>query len=319
MIEPKELPTSPVVEVETLVPAQVLSEALPDDDDDCIICYQTIYRPATTECGHSACESCLMHWALTAMDVKSDLSDLTSSLAIEGIKFKCPTCRTYTQAKFSLEQNAKLEARYPEEYAARASETDGTVKDVNDGSATQTMVLMFGNSHRKIPPSVSPETGKVRTHEWTFFLQSSRQDIIEKVEVILHPSYRQNRLISLTMPPFSTTHIGWGYFTIFAGVQLKEGWQWVDEDMAVDSARGRPKDRLPIQWLLDFRENGAQINRMVKFRQIEQASEVECEQDEELDLGPLADLMSAAEIAEFRETWRLKQAAKRAKEAATTT
>lgn len=314
MIEPKEMAPTPEVEIRDLVTEKALQDALPDDDDDCLICYQTLYRPAKTECGHYACESCMLHWALTAMDVRSDHSNLPSNLAVDGIKFKCPTCRTYTQAKFDATRNSKLEARYPEDYSARASEENGINADPEDEFATQTMVLMFGNSHRKIPPSVNPETGRIRTHEWTFFVQSSHQNIIEKIEVILHPTFRTNRLVTLNKPPFSTTHIGWGYFTIFAGIQLKEGWQWVDESMAVDSARGRTKDRLPIQWLLDFRENGGQNNRLVKFKKIPKQVEAESD-EEELDLGSLADLMSEAEIAQYRESQRHKRVARRAHEA----
>ncbi|KAL8845766.1 MAG: hypothetical protein Q9198_011354, partial [Flavoplaca austrocitrina] len=204
-------------------------------------------------------------------------------------------------------------AKYPEHCASRFAEFGNSDTRPQDEYATQSMVLMTGNSYRKVPPSISPYTGMTRTHEWTFFVQSSRQDLIEQVDVILHPTFRQDRLVVLKEPPFTTTHLGWGYFTIFAGITLKEGWEWVDEERVVDSdaSKGRLRDRLPVEWLLDFGGNGGQRNRLVKFRKVERNQEEEqtvAVEDEDLDLGALAELMSAAEIAQLREVRRYKKA-----------
>lgn len=314
IITPKELPASPVVEADRLLPSEILQDTAIDDDDDCVICYQTLYRPAKTECGHSACESCMLHWALMAMDVKPEDQQLSVTLSVDGMKFKCPTCRTYTFATFDAKRDELLHAKYPEDYASRLAELGSSHTGPEDEYATQTMVLMTGNSHRKVPPSISPYTGMTRTHEWTFFVQSSRQNLIEQVDVILHPTFRQDRLVVLKEPPFATTHLGWGYFTIFAGITLKEGYEWVDEERAVDSdaPKGRVRDRLPVDWVLDFGGSGSQRNRLVKFKKVETKQEkektVEVEDDDDLDLGPLAQLMSAAEIAQLREVRRLKKA-----------
>ncbi|KAK5084742.1 hypothetical protein LTR05_005820 [Lithohypha guttulata] len=315
LIEPKEQTQSAEVEIETLLPSELLQDGLPDDDDDCVICYLTLYRPVRTECGHSACEP-------SAMDIMTDHSTLPSNLAVDGIKFKCPTCRTYTQATFDTERSELLKSRHPEDYASRAAEVDDIEASSDDGFGTQTMLIMFGNSHRKLTwtadSSLAATSAEKDTHEWTFFVQSSRQDLVEKVDVILHPTYRENRLVTLSHPPFATTHQGRSYFTIYAGIQLREGWQWVDEAMAVDSdaRKHRYKDRLPIEWALDLHENGQQTNRLVKFRKIQPEKGkmmdnpvVDVEEEEELDLRTLAGIMSETEIEQLRHTRRFKRRA----------
>lgn len=314
IVEPKELFEPPLVEAATLLPSELLRDTTTDDDDDCVICYQTLYRPAKTECGHSACESCMLHWALMAMDVKLEDQQLPVALSVEALKFKCPTCRTYTSATLDSRRDRLLQSSHPEDYASRLAELGTSDSGPEDEYATRTMVLMTGNSHRKVPPTVSPYTGMTCTHEWTFFIQSSRQDLIEQVDVILHPTFRQDRLVVFHEPPFAATHMGWGYFTIFAGITLKEGWEWVDEERAVDSdaQKGRVSDRLPVEWVLDLGGGGSQKNRLLKIRKVRKEQDGEERQDAEdeldVELAGLAGLMSAAEIAQLREVRMSKRA-----------
>ncbi|KAJ9653837.1 hypothetical protein H2198_007003 [Neophaeococcomyces mojaviensis] len=307
-IEAKGLVAAPIVEPTLELRSPAVDDVL-DADDDCVICYQTLYRPAKTECGHSACQSCMLHWAMTAMDACNDEIQLPSNFVVDGIRFTCPTCRTYTTAAFDEEQNARLQQRYPDDYASRAIE-EATEASPDDEFANQNMVLMLGNSHRKVEPSISPYSGKIRTHEWTFFVQSSRQDVIEQVKVILHPTFRQDRLVILREPPFSTTHLGYGYFTIYAGIQLGEGWEWVDEPMAVNVDKTRKKATLPVEWLLDFRGNGSRKTQVVKFKKVKPEPVVDSE-DESIDMSDLALVMSETEIAELRETIRARRAARK--------
>ena len=298
------------VKAEDLLPARILQETVADDDDDCVICYQTLYRPVRTNCKHAACESCMLHWALTALDnPKAEELPSNFGFSVEGIGFKCPTCRTYTEARYNKELDDKLRIKYPNEYAARHAEEAQFILDTDDSS--EKMMIMFGNSHRKVPPTISPHSGRVREHEWTFFVKTSKQDLIEFVHVVLHPSYREERLVTLSEAPFSCTRLSWGFFLIFAGIQLKEGYEWVDEPRAVDSdaENGRVRNRLPIEWLLEFGGNGRQENRTVKYKKVETASAQE-EQEEE-DLGELAFLMSEAELRELRKVRRFKSAAKK--------
>lgn len=277
-----------------------------NEDDDCVICYLTLHRPALTECGHTACENCLLHWSLSAMDMKAT-KEIPSNLglSINSIKFKCPTCRTYTSASFNVERDAALRLKYPNEYAERDIKAAESSQD-----NTQTLVLLHGNSHRSIETEIDEDSGLKLKHEFTYFVQSSRSDSIEKVEVVLHPRYRQNRLVKLTEPPFSTTHKAFGYFMLFAGVTLKEGWEWVDEALAVDSdtEKGRRKDKLPLRWSLEFEGDGGQETKFMKVRRTKGKDE-NVEEEEEDDLGPLAVLMSPKEIEMLRETRREKKRA----------
>ena len=282
----------------------------------------------------------MLHWALTAMSVNPADQALSMSLSVDGLKFKCPTCRTYTSARFDAGRDETLRTRYPEEYEEREAEAATTAAEAQAGDdGVHTMTLMTGNSHRKVPPSISPHTGMARTHEFTFFIQSSRPDLIDTVEVILHPTFRENRLVTLREPPFTTTHLAWGYFIVYAGVTLKRGWEWVGEERAVDSNKegGRCGDRLPMEWGLDFGGAGSQKSRLVKYREVTRdgsgkgKEEVEGEgeakaeknevgnedEDEDLDLGVLAELMSASEIAELREVRRLKRVREREQAAGT--
>lgn len=316
VINEKDIISEPTTKVEQILSNgihEVVAYEDEDEDDDCVICYATLYRPVKTECGHSACEGCMLHWALAAMDECIEQTELPSNLTVDGIKFKCPTCRTYTTANFDAELDARLHKRHPEEYAARAAEQREPEDSPEDEYATKTMLIMLGNSHRKVDPTPSPYTGSMRHHEWTFFVKSSQPELIEEIQVILHPTFREDRLVTLREPPFSITHKGWGYFTIFAGLQLKKGYEWIDEERAVSSNRDRKKDRLPFDWLLDFRGNGSQTNRLVKFRKIQ--SEAEQSDEEMADLGVLAEFMSETEIEQLREVRRLKRAARRAQEA----
>lgn len=315
VLNEKDVIAEPTTQVEQILSTRIHEAvAFDDEDDDCVICYSTLYRPVKTDCRHSACEACMLHWALAAMDECAEHADLPTGLTVDGIKFRCPTCRTYTTAAFDAEQNARLQARYPEEYAARAAESASTEDTPEDEYATKTMLIMLGNSHRKIEPEPCPYTDNKRRHEWTFFIKSSQSELIQEMQVVLHPTYREDRLVTLKEAPFSLTHKAWGYFTLFSGIQLKKGYEWVDESRAVSSIRDGPKDILPFDWLLDFRGNGSQTNSLVKFRKVQPETEQRPD-DDMADLSVLAELMSESEIEQLREVRRLKRAAQRAEEA----
>lgn len=314
IVNEKDIIAEPTTKIEQILSTRIHEAvAYDDEDDDCVICYATLYRPVKTECRHSACEACMLHWALAAMDECTDQAELPSNLSIDGIKFRCPTCRTYTTATFDSVLNSRLHARHPEEYTARAAEQALSEDNPDDEYATRSMLIMLGNSHRKIEPEECPYTGKTRHHEWTFFLKSSQPERIKEVQVILHPTYREDRLITLREAPFSITHKAWGYFTVFLGLQLQKGYEWVDEECAVSRARDGKKDLLPFDWLLDFRGNGSQKNRLVKFRKVR--PEPEQPDEDNADLSVLAEFMSESEIEQLREVRRLKRAARRAQEA----
>lgn len=132
------------------------------------------------------------------------------------------------------------------------------------------MTLQVGNTHRKVPPSISPFSGKIRTHRWDFFLVASRPDIIESVDLLLHDSFKHHRFVTLREPPFTKSSLGWGYFRFTSYITLREGWEWLSPDAVNSSSKDRgPKDRLPIDWCLNFDGFGEQLVMTAEFRKLD--------------------------------------------------
>lgn len=81
------------------------------DDFDCTLCLKLLYEPITTPCGHSFCRSCLFQ----SMDRGN----------------KCPLCRTVLfissrTCAVSVTLSNIIQKNFPEEYAERKSEHDGS-------------------------------------------------------------------------------------------------------------------------------------------------------------------------------------------------
>src|SRR4051794_5165143 len=70
-----------------------------DLDDLCPICHLLLYRPVTTRCRHTLCESCMAHWAdvsLTSSITIVSLDEQPISTDTNEVEAKCPMCRTLT-------------------------------------------------------------------------------------------------------------------------------------------------------------------------------------------------------------------------------
>lgn len=225
-----------------------------DDNDICPICRQLLYRPATTTaCRHAACHACLLTWIATSRPEPQLLGAyfrVSSEPEIDGTSFGCPICRTETTISLDKARNSQLESTYPLLYQERATPDD---------EANQIMIIQLGNTHRKVPPSISPYSGMMRTHHWTFFLKSSHTDLIDSVDLILHESFRNHRFVTLRKPPFTKSSLGWGYFRFTAFITLRDGWEWESPDAMNSESRTRGrKDRLPVEWTLEFGGSGSQ-------------------------------------------------------------
>ncbi|KAG6364810.1 hypothetical protein INS49_006414 [Diaporthe citri] len=233
-----------------------------DDNDLCPICRQLLYHPATTTaCGHAACHTCLLTWIATSKSEPQPLDGsfrISSEPEIDGISFGCPLCRTETTVVLDEARSSQLESTYPILYQERAMQNTET---------DQLMIIQLGNTHKNVPPSISPYSGMTRTHHWTFFLKSSHTDLIDSVDLILHETFRNHRFVTLREPPFTKSSLGWGYFRFTAYITLHDGWEWVSPD-AMNSAsrpRGR-KNRLPVEWILEFGGSGSQSLTTVPIR-----------------------------------------------------
>jgi hypothetical protein len=227
-----------------------------NDSDMCPICRQLLYRPTrATACGHAACHACLVAWVATSSAEPQPL-DATFRIStspepeINGISIGCPVCRTETTTALDEPWSSQLESMYPALHSERATGYTDTEK---------LMVIQVGNTHKNVPPSISPFSGIPRTHYWSFFLKTSHPDLIESVDLVLHESFRNHRLVTLRKPPFTKSSLGWGYFRIGAFITLRQGWEWASPDAVRSSSKGMgPNDRLEVGWQLDFGGIGKQ-------------------------------------------------------------
>lgn len=233
------------------------------EDDLCPVCQLLLFRPVTTKCKHTLCESCMAHWAdvsITSQMTIVSLDDIPTSMPANSVEARCPMCRTSTTASLNPSLAETLRSRYPSTYANR--QVEESIPSDED-TTIETLTLYIGNTHRLKPPE-NPEDTTSNKHEWTFFVRPSRTDIIEEVQIFLHPTFRPPRVIR-SLPPYEIRRLGWGYFTITAHVILKAGYSWVSED-AERAPDGAEKGMLPLNWTLDFDGDGRQGRCRLKVR-----------------------------------------------------
>ena len=224
------------------------------EDDICPICHLLLYRPVTTTCKHTLCESCMAHWASASQTFAMTIVGLDDEPSVNPtpLSARCPMCRTPTTASLNAKLHRSLRARYPTLYIAREAEE----QPANDTSI-ETLTLYIGNTHRLRPrhPDEDYETSNI--HEWTFFVRPvSHAHIIEEVQIFLHPTFRPSRIIRTTAP-YEIRRLGWGVFTITAHVILRAGYRWVSGE-AERAPDGAENGMLALRWTLDFAGRGTQ-------------------------------------------------------------
>lgn len=222
-----------------------------DDDDLCPICQLLLHEPVKTTCGHTLCNFCMATWASTSLQAPMVIVDVDEEPmpfdAVTDLEARCPMCRTLTSALPDAQRDAALRSKYPQTWTQRYRET--AAERASESTASlQTLTVHIGNRHTLVPARTNGLAEN--QHEWTFFVQPSRTDIVEEVHIHLHPTFRQNHVIR-TRPPYAISRLGWGTFTITASVILKAGYSWVSED-AQDTPDGAAKGMLPLEWTLDF-------------------------------------------------------------------
>ena len=227
-----------------------------NEDDICPICHLLLYRPVTTTCKHTLCESCMSHWASASQTFAMTIVGLDDDPSVDQtpLSARCPMCRTPTAASLNTKLHRSLRARYPTLYVTR--EAEELEQPANDTSI-KTLTLYIGNTHRLRPrhPDEDYETSNI--HEWSFFVRPvSHTHIIEEVQIFLHPTFRPSRIIR-TMPPYEIRRLGWGVFTITAHVILRAGYKWVSGE-AERAPDGAEKGMLALRWTLDFDGRGTQ-------------------------------------------------------------
>lgn len=173
------------------------------------------------------------------------------------LEANCPMCRTHTTASPDRALARQLERKYPVTYAERKVE-----EEVERGSrigedGVEGVMILIGNKHRLIRGADDDNE-----HDWTFFVRTSRPDLVKEIRVYLHPTFRPPRL-TLRNPPYEVRRLGWGTFTIEAEIVLKSPYSWV-----VDNA-GTVQSALELTWELDFEGRGRQGRVRAKVKNIE--------------------------------------------------
>ncbi|KAH7385430.1 hypothetical protein DE146DRAFT_681005 [Phaeosphaeria sp. MPI-PUGE-AT-0046c] len=241
------------------------------DDDLCPICQSLLLTPVRTQCNHLLCASCMAQWAdvsntnriePSSWDV--DLEDLVRRLRDPNydptydLEANCPMCRTQTAAVPDQKLAKELESKYPTVYAKRKAE-----EEVERGSrlgqdGVEGIMILIGNKHKRIRDS-----DDANEHDWTFFVRTSRPELVKHVRVFLHPTFRPPQL-TLREAPYAVRRLGWGTFTLEAEIVLKEPYQWI-----VDSS-GPTQPGLELTWPLSFERNGRQGRVRAKVRKTEE-------------------------------------------------
>ncbi|KIW70585.1 hypothetical protein PV04_02841 [Phialophora macrospora] len=250
-----------------------VKEKTVDQDDLCPICHLLLYKPVRTRCNHTMCEACMAQWAdvsISSQLAHVGLDDEATVFLPHDVETRCPMCRTSTNSVPDPTRERALQRDYPSSYQVREIESKEGEED-DFGSTVETLTVYIGNEHTEIRAA----EGSNNKHQWKFFVRPSRTDLIEEIQIFLHPTFR-NPIIVLDRPPYAVTRLGWGYFTIYANVILKAGYSWLSSD-AEDTRDGAPKGKLPLEWQLDFNGRGSQGRLRLKVRKEKEGQEVEDE------------------------------------------
>ncbi|KAJ4984598.1 hypothetical protein SVAN01_09920 [Stagonosporopsis vannaccii] len=235
-------------------------------DDLCPICQLLLFTPVRTRCNHLLCASCMAQWA----DASSSNDIVHSSWDVEledfdpnydptyDLEANCPMCRTHTTASPDNALADQLQHKYPLTYAERRVEEEVERGSRVGQNGVEGVMILIGNKHKLITGGEDDNQ-----HDWTFFVRTSRPELVEEVRVELHPTFRPPRVI-LRRPPYQVRRLGWGYFTLEAEIILKAPYTWVP------SASGTRQRGLELTWTLDFTGDGRQGRVKAKVKRLEE-------------------------------------------------
>nr|XP_033336602.1 YEATS domain-containing protein 2 [Megalopta genalis]XP_033336603.1 YEATS domain-containing protein 2 [Megalopta genalis]XP_033336604.1 YEATS domain-containing protein 2 [Megalopta genalis]XP_033336605.1 YEATS domain-containing protein 2 [Megalopta genalis]XP_033336606.1 YEATS domain-containing protein 2 [Megalopta genalis] len=83
--------------------------------------------------------------------------------------------------------------------------------------------IIIGNISKWIPPEWREDAA---SHKWTMYVRGNKDnpdidDFVGKVRFFLHPSYRPNDVVEVTIPPFCLSRRGWGEFPLRVQLHFK--------------------------------------------------------------------------------------------------
>jgi hypothetical protein len=155
-------------------------------DDQCAICHALLYKPVTTKCHHTMCESCMNLWAEISINQQIAIVSLDEhhmTLHPSELEIKCPMCRTSSTAAADADREALLRSQYPQTYALRGAEEQTAVE--GDLTDVESLTLYVGNTHQLVKHDDDDGNEYPNKHDWKFFVRPSRNDLIEEVHVYL--------------------------------------------------------------------------------------------------------------------------------------
>lgn len=96
------------------------------------------------------------------------------------LEANCPMCRTHTNASPDKTLARQLEKKYPATYAERRVE-----EEVDRGSrvgqgGVEGVMILIGNKHKLVRGAQD-----ANQHDWTFFVRTSRPDLVKEVRIEL--------------------------------------------------------------------------------------------------------------------------------------
>lgn len=235
-------------------------------DDLCPICQLLLYTPVRTQCNHLLCASCMAQWADASSTNNIEPSSLDVNLTdfdpnydpTYDLEANCPMCRTHTAATPDQTLARVLEQKYPVAYAERRVDEEVERGSRADQNGIEGVMILIGNKHRLLRGAEDDNQ-----HDWTFFVRTSRPDIVKHVRIDLHPTFRPP-VVTLRKPPYEVRRLGWGYFTLEAEIVLQEPYKWI-----VDTA-GTRQSGLELTWTLNFEGRGRQGRVRAKVMRVEE-------------------------------------------------
>jgi hypothetical protein len=100
--------------------------------------------------------------------------------ATYDLEANCPMCRTRTTAAPDNTLARQLEQKYPITYAERRVEEEEDRGSRIGRNGFEGVMILIGNKHRLIR-----NPGDDNEHDWTFFVRTSRPDLIKEVHIYL--------------------------------------------------------------------------------------------------------------------------------------
>lgn len=156
-------------------------------DDLCAICHALLYRPVTTKCNHTMCESCMNLWAEISINQQLaivSLNEHSMTVHPSELEIKCPMCRTTSTATADPNREVWLRGQYPQTYHLRGVEERAAIE--NDfADSVDTLTMFIGNTHQLVKQDEDDDDESPNKHNWKFFVRASRHDLIEEVQIFL--------------------------------------------------------------------------------------------------------------------------------------